>query len=98
MDSMLRALRPLRSRKPSTLCFIFLSSHVLACSGGAHEGGTVSTEPFHLTFKAAKADGTLIPTQNPHTNKSTVSHHFYVASDKEDLKAKAAKWASGNST
>ena len=61
-------------------------------SGGAKKGGYYKSEPFHLTFRVKKSDGTMISTMNPHTNKQTTGHHFYLANDLPDLQAKAAAW------
>ena len=90
---MIRVLTLLRSGEPSTFHFIFLSNHVLACSGGAHSGGTVQSEPFHITFKAVRKDKSLVSTINPHTNLPTVRHHFYIAENKNHLKRMADAWA-----
>jgi len=60
--------------------------------GGAHSGGFVRAEPFHLTFKVAKPDGTYIMTTNPYTNRPTVAHHFYIAQNQQDLNLRVAQW------
>jgi hypothetical protein len=65
------------------------------CSGGAHTGGLIPSEIFHLTFKVTKGDGVYIVTTNPYTGKKTDSHHFYIASDPMDLVSEAKKWVSG---
>ena len=62
-------------------------------SGPAKSGGWFASEPFHLTFMPKKSDGTPVTTTNPNANnKVTVRHHFYIASSKADLEAKAAAW------
>ena len=45
-----------------------------------------------LHSELKKSDGTMISTMNPHTNKQTTGHHFYLANDLPDLQAKAAAW------
>ena len=61
----------------------------LHVSGPAHAGGTVKTEPFHITVEFENKQGQLIEATLPDGSKST-RHHVYVsAKDGADLKAKA---------
>ncbi|CCM06690.1 uncharacterized protein FIBRA_08977 [Fibroporia radiculosa] len=65
-------------------------AHEATIVSSAHSGGTQRDEPFHITFRVQKEDGSYISTINPYTQKSTFSHHWYVAPSNQDLYNDAA--------